>query len=175
MTNKTLICEITDLDFNPKHKMSSIDGYHVRRASRGILINKEKMALPYISKHNYHKFPGGGLEGNETAELAFKREILEETGCNCKILDNSGIIIEYRDKFKLLQISYIFLAKVVGKEGKVNLEKGEIDSGFKLEWVSFSNVEKLLNKDNTGDYEGKFIQIRDKSIFKYYKNKLKTY
>jgi len=175
MYTKTLICEITDLDFNPRHKMSNIDGYHIRRAARGILINKGKIALPHITKHNYHKLPGGGLEGNESAELAFKREILEETGCNCKILDQSGIIIEYRDKFKLLQISYIFLGKVIGKPEKISPTDDEVKEGLKLKWVSFDNIEKILRKDNTKDYEGKFIQIRDKNIYKYYKNKLKSY
>lgn len=172
MNTKILIKEISDLDFDLNHKMSSIDVYSIRRAARGILINNGKIALPKIIKFNYHKLPGGGVNENEPINKAFKREVMEETGCNCEILDQSGIIIEWRDKFKLLQISYIFLGKVVGEVGKNKLEQDEIDEGFTLEWVPIEKIDEILNSDYPTNYEGKFIQIRDKSIYEFYKDRL---
>lgn len=163
MKNKTLIREIADTDFDPKHQMGNLDKYGIRRASRGILVNRGKIALLNVTKFNYHKLPGGGLEPNESIAEAFKREALEETGCQCEILDQSGVIIEWRDQFKLLQISYVLLAKVKGKIGQNRLEQGEIDEGFKLEWVPLDKIDKVLNEDNPTNYEGRFIKIRDKS------------
>ena len=173
MKNKILIREISDMDFDPKHQMSSLDKYGIRRASRGILVNNGKIALLNVTRFNYHKLPGGGLEPNESIDVAFKRETLEETGCQCEILDQSGIIIEWRDQFKLLQISYVLLAKVKGKIGQNKFEQGEIDEGFKLEWVTFEKIDEVLKNDNPTNYEGKFIKIRDKSIVEFYRDKLR--
>lgn len=172
MKNKILIKEISDLDFNPKHKMGDISSYHIRRSSRGILINNGRIALPDILKYNYHKLPGGGINMNESIEDGFKREVMEETGCKCEVIDQSGIIVEWRDKFKLLQLSYIFLGKVIGEIGENNLEQDEIDEGFTLEWLPIEKVDEVLNNDNPTNYEGKFIQIRDRSIYEFYKDRL---
>ena len=172
MKKKTLIREISDTDFDPKYQMSNLDTYRVRKAARGILVNNGKIALLNVTKFNYHKLPGGGIETNESTDEAFKREVLEETGCECEILDQSGVIIEWRDQLKLLQISYVLLAKVKGKVGQNRLEQGEIDEGFKLEWVSLEEIDEVLKNDNPTNYEGKFITIRDKSIVEFYKEKL---
>lgn len=172
MKNKILICEIADTDFTPKYQMSSLDEYGVRKAARGILINNGKIALLNVTRFNYHKLPGGGMETAESVEEAFKREVLEETGCDCEILDQSGIIIEWRDRLKLLQISYIFFAEVMGGIGQSKLEQKEIDDGFKLEWVPFEKIDEILEKDDPTSYDGKFIKMRDKSIVEFYKDKL---
>ncbi|MBU0998425.1 NUDIX domain-containing protein [Patescibacteria group bacterium] len=175
MDKRILIKEISDLDFDPNHKMGDINDYSIRKAARGILINNGKIALLNVIKINYHKLPGGGVEKDESINEAFKREVMEETGCKCEILDQSGIIIEWRDQFKLIQISYVFVGKVIGKIGKSKLEQGEIDKGFKLEWIPFEKIDKVLKKDNSSNHEGKFIQIRDRSIFEFYKDRLKGF
>jgi ADP-ribose pyrophosphatase YjhB (NUDIX family) len=172
MKNKTLVREIFDTDFDPKYEMGDLWKYGIRRASRGILIKNDKIALLNVTKSNYHKLPGGGVEINESIEEAFKRESIEETGCNCEILDQGGIVIEWREQFKLLQISYVFLARVLGKPGQWKLEQGEIDEGFELEWVSTEEIDEVLANDKPTNYEGKFIKLRDKSIVEFYKNKL---
>ena len=172
MKNRTLIREIADTDFDPKHQMGNLDKYDIRRSSRGILVNNGQIALLNVTKFNYHKLPGGGLEPNESIDEAFTRETLEETGCQCEILDQSGVIIEWRDQFKLLQISYVLLAKVKGKICQNKFEQEEIDEGFKLEWLPFEKVGEVLKNDNPTDYEGKFIKIRDKSIIEFYRDKL---
>src|SRR3989344_6635632 len=105
-----IITEISDKDFDVNFvPPTNISDYHVRKASRGILINKGKVALLYVSKENYHKLPGGGFEASESNEDAFRREVKEETGCDCKIVDEKGqnsVVIETRNQFKLVQISY---------------------------------------------------------------------
>lgn len=171
-TTRYIICEITDKTFDPSYNSSSIKNYRVRKAARGILVNDNKIALLNVSKKNYHKLPGGGIENDETNEQGFKREVIEEVGVGCNILDENPVVIEYRDKEKLLQISYVFLAEVKGKIGQPNFEQSEIDEGFQLEWVPINDVEKIMSEDKPTDWEGEFISLRDKEIFKFYKQKL---
>lgn len=167
-----IICEINDRTFNPQYATEDIKDYHVRKAARGILVKDGKLAWLNVSKKGYHKLPGGGIEKDETNEQAFKREVLEEAGCMCNVLDEGAVTIEYRDQFKLVQISYVFMAEVVGEPGEQKLEQGEVDEGHDLEWYTFEETENLLKAENPTEYEDRFIHLRDQSIFEFYKNKL---
>lgn len=174
MKERVLIKEIKDTDFNPDYKMGGTEDYKIRRGARGILVHEGKIALLNVTKHNFHKLPGGGVDGEETIEEAFKRESLEEVGCNCEILDQGGIIIEWRDEYKILQINYVFLGKVVGEIGPNQLMGDEIDDGFMVEWVPFGQIEEVIKKDSpaNSNYEAKFITTRDWAIIKFYSDKL---
>jgi 8-oxo-dGTP diphosphatase len=167
------ICDINDKTFTSQYTSDDINDYHVRKAARGILLKNGKLAWLSVSTKGYHKLPGGGIEKGETNESAFKREILEETGCECEIIDDGAVTIEYRDQFKLVQISYIFIAVAVGASGEQKLEQGEIDEGHAMEWYTLKETENLLQEDNPTEYEGRFIQLRDKSIFEFYKKKIR--
>lgn len=172
-----VIAEIGDVDFDPNFlPPKDIKDYHVRKASRGILINDGKLAVLFVSKENYHKLPGGGIESGETNKDAFIREIKEETGCECKVVDEddqNSVVLETRDKFKLFQISYIFFSEIVGEPKELKLEQDEIDAGFELQWIPFDQVVKTLENDKPMDYEGNFIRLRDLAIIDFYKDKLR--
>lgn len=170
--NKVLIKEIFDTDFDPEYRMADLSTFKIRRTSRGIVVNAEEIALLEVSKYSYHKFPGGGIEKRETKEEAFKREIQEEAGCDCEIVDYGGVVVEWRDHFKLLQISYVFLARVVGEVEPNKLMPDEVAEGYKLDWVPFDKVLEELENSKPADYEGKFIVLRDISILEFYKDKL---
>jgi 8-oxo-dGTP diphosphatase len=166
MAQKILIANIKDAD-------KDVKGYGVRKASRGILLWGDKITLLNVTKFNYHKLPGGGIEGGETTEEAFKREVLEETGCDSEIKDYGGIVVEYRDEFKLVQLSYVFFAEVIGEPGKVNFEQSEKDEGFVLKWVPVEKIEEVIGRDKPTNYEGNFIQRRDRAIIDFYKSRLR--
>lgn len=168
-----VICDVSDKTFNPQYTTEDNKDYHVRKAARGILIKDGKLAWLNVSTKGYHKLPGGGIEINETNEQAFKREVLEETGYKCKVIDEGAVTIEYRDQFKLVQISYVFMAEAIGMPEDQKLEQGEIDEGHDLEWRTLEETENLLRQENPTEYEDRFIHLRDKSIFKFYKEKLK--
>lgn len=108
------IKEIYDKDIGLNSENTDV-AYKLRKAARALVINDSgKTALLYVSKNNYHKIPGGGIEDGEDTEIALHREVMEEVGVNIKVLGEIGIIIEYRNEFQQLQISYCYYAKAKG-------------------------------------------------------------
>ena len=152
---------IRDSDFAMESRIS--EAYKERRASRAIVFDKEnKVALLHVTKKHYHKLPGGGIEDGESMEVALRRELLEEIGCSVGNVRELGIIEEYRNISPVHQLSYCFLAELVGEKGVRHLEEGEIADGFETVWLSLEDAIKTLEGDApVEDYNGKFIQKRD--------------
>jgi len=156
------IREIDSTDFGEENNTDSDKRYWLRKASRAIVINSEnKIALLFVSKHNYHKLPGGGVEPGEDLKTALHREILEETGCNIKIRQDIGMIIELRDKINMRQESYCYLAKVEGEIKAPSFTKEERSDGFQLIWVTIDDAISLLKRERPKIESGRFIQVRD--------------
>ena len=113
----------------------------IRNGARGIVIRQDgKIAIFYKSNKKQYKLPGGGIENNETPEIAFKREVLEETGL-CVIRDS---IQEYGQVHRIqkgtkedifIQDNYYFLCSVKKDIEQQNLDKYEADEGFTLEFL----------------------------------------
>ena len=170
-----LLLEINEKDVGAGLPERFNKSYRLRKAGRAILFNnKQQIALQYVTKNTYHKLPGGGVDGVETIKEALNREVQEEVGCDLKTRDILGVIIEYRNKFNILQISYCYLADVDGKIGTPSYEKEEIEQGFKLIWVSLDEAIDLLEKDAPKNYEGRFIQLRDLTFLKRARQEIKA-
>ena len=132
-----------------------------REAARAILFDEhQNMPLLYVSKHQYHKLPGGGIEPGENIESALVRECLEEVGCTIEITGKIGKITEYRAKWDFQQTSYCFSGKVISK-GNTAFTEVELEQGFQVIWLSLPEAITTLQKDKPDCYEGKFIQKRD--------------
>lgn len=173
-----LICKITDKDIG--RQPIEMDNPRLRLGARGIVIREDgKIAIFNKSNKNEYKLPGGGLEGKEKPEEAFKREVLEETGCEVEIIECLGTTEEYKtfDNFK--QISYVFVGKVIKDTEQLNVTQKEKEEGAKLLWEIPENGLKLITEcfDNLiaskyeSVYHTKFIVLRDRNILEYYLNK----
>jgi len=133
-----------------------------RKAVRAVVFdNENKVALLHVTKLNYYKLPGGGVEGAESDEESLKRECLEEIGCRVEIVSEIGRVLEHRDKIETDQESFCYLAKLSGKKGKPNLVDYEITDGFETVWVSLDEAVELAENSEPTSYDGPFIKIRD--------------
>jgi 8-oxo-dGTP pyrophosphatase MutT (NUDIX family) len=145
-----------------------------RRASRAVVFDKDGLVpLLFVSKFNYHKLPGGGIEEGESEIEACEREMVEETGCEVEINGEVGMVTEFRSFFdNLHQTSYCYIGKVI-KKGASNLEQSEIDEGFKLVWSTLDDAINQVKNDKPSNYEGKFIQERDLAFLEEVKKNLR--
>ena len=73
-----------------------------------------------------------------------------------------GKILEYRKKYSLRQISYCYIAEVVGKKGRPNLMDDEIEEGFQTVWMPLKDALENVRRSKTdGVYEAQYMVARD--------------
>lgn len=167
--------KITDEDVGEVSK--NMDNPRLRLAARGIVVREDgKIAIFNKSNKNEYKLPGGGIEGNEKPEEAFKREVLEETGCKVEIIKELGTTEEYKTLDNFKQISYVFVGKVLEDTKQLNVTQKEKDEGARLVWETPENTlkvitesyDKLVASKYESLYNTRFIALRDRKILEYY-------
>lgn len=115
---------------------------YIRNSARAIIIKDNKVAMVHSLKYDFYKFPGGGIEENETNIEALIRETAEEAGL--EIIKES--IKEYGCVHRILksdkdssvcfvQDNFYYLCDVSDKRVEVNLDEHEIDEKYVLEFV----------------------------------------
>lgn len=157
-----LLGEFYERDFAIEPNGEPEVSYEVRKAARAVVFRGSEIALLYMSHNGHHKLPGGGVNKDESLEAALRREIKEETGYEIFIRPESvGIVIEYRDSKRLLQISYCYLADAIGEQSSTVFTEEEIERGAELEWMRLDDAIAALEKDTPTDYAGQFICKRD--------------
>ena len=170
-----LICKLTDEDIG--EKIINMENPKLRLGARGIVIREDgRIAIFNKSNKNEYKLPGGGLEGEEKPEDAFKREVLEETGCEIEIIESLGTTEEYKSQNNFKQISYIFVGKVLKDTKQLNVKKKEKEEGAKLLWETPKKAlelitecfDKLVASKYASIYSTKFVVLRDRRILEYY-------
>lgn len=140
-----------------------VQSYRTREAGRAVVFDDDnKVALLHVTKENYYKLPGGGIEDGEDKISALYRECQEEIGCDIDIINELGFIVEYRKIFTLKQTSYCYLAKVKGPKGKPDFTDSEKEKGFEVVWLSYEEAIRVLNESKAVSIEGgSYIVPRD--------------
>jgi 8-oxo-dGTP pyrophosphatase MutT (NUDIX family) len=150
--------------------LSAVQGENLpklRQAARAVVFDDDgKVAILHVREGDYCKLPGGGVEQGEDIQAAVERECLEETGCHIKTSEELGKVIEYRGKFGLKQESYCFTARVVGAKGTPEFTENEKANGFELLWLELDEAIGKIEHNDTEDYQGKFVVLRDAAILK---------
>lgn len=143
-----------------------VKSYDAREAGRAVVIDEEGMiGLLHVTKDNYYKLPGGGIEGSEDRIVALQRECREEIGCDVVIVGELGCIVEYRKECKLKQISYCYVARVTGVKGQSNLTDEEKENGFEQVWLRYDEALKLLSESKSAIVEvSAYIVPRDSAF-----------
>jgi 8-oxo-dGTP pyrophosphatase MutT (NUDIX family) len=119
---------------------TEFDSLFIRPSSRAIIIENKKIAMVYSKKYDYYKFPGGGIEKNESPIDAVIRETKEEAG----IIINKNNIEEYgivkrkekiEDNKVFVQDNYYYFIKSYDAISNQNLDEYEKEEGFTLIFV----------------------------------------
>lgn len=155
---------LKDEDFGFEKKETELI---LREAVRAVVLNdKNEVGMLYVTKKNFYKIPGGGVEAGENYEAALRREVLEEAGCEIEIIKELGELVEYRTHFNQLQKSYCYLAQVVGEIKEPSFTASELEDGFECLWLDIDRALELIKEVETEDYMGHFVGERESTILK---------
>jgi 8-oxo-dGTP diphosphatase len=158
------ILTITDKDITGAETLSA---KKPRIAVNAVLFDSDKnIALSYMGKYDLHTLPGGGVDPGEDLMTAVKREILEETGCQCEIIGELGRIFENRSEHDFTQERSYFVARVVGEKGGLSLTDEEIAESTTVEWHPLEQALEMITSKQHNVYRWKFIQKRDTAVLK---------
>lgn len=114
----------------------------VRHSARCITIQNGRVAMVHSLKYDYYKFPGGGIEENETKVQALIRETEEEAGLVIVLesIQEFGYVhrvekSDYMDADYFVQDNFYYLCEVQKVKTSQKLDDYEADEHFTLEWV----------------------------------------
>lgn len=135
--------------FNPQNTPDEqITHFEVKRSVRAVMLDSNNnIGLIYSSKLNYHTLPGGGIEKDETYEQATVRECKEETGYHVTIVNELGIVREIRGNDKKTGEIIGYTVKIIGEQGKLELDSDEIHEDISVVWVSYDKAEEIFNTE----------------------------
>lgn len=115
--------------------------------------------IPYQSKQFIT------VQSNSTA---LRREIQEETGCTCNVINELGYIYENRAYCNLQQYSYFFTVTTTGPSTAPAFTSEEIIVGTKLKWCTLEEMVSLIENGKPNTNQQIYLKARDTAATKEY-------
>jgi 8-oxo-dGTP pyrophosphatase MutT (NUDIX family) len=154
-------------DYNPNGEK------YYRPSVRGIIFDdKGNIAMIYSRKYHFYKFPGGGIEGNETHLETLAREIKEETGMTLipETAKEFGEVLKIQKGDELgrdtihVQQNFYYTCKVEDKIGEQDLDDGEKALDFVLKFVPIEEAIAVNSAFESDDPFKKQMVEREKRV-----------
>lgn len=114
----------------------------VRNSARSIILRGGKVAMIHSLKQDYYKFPGGGIEAEETPVEAMIRETREEAGLVVRpeTVREYGLVhriqrggVDPNECF--IQDNFYYFCEAEEEILPPQMEDYEVEAGFTLEFV----------------------------------------
>ena len=114
----------------------------VRNSARSIILRGGKVAMIFSLKQDYYKFPGGGIEADETPVEAMIRETREEAGLVVRpeTVREYGLVhriqrggVDPNECF--IQDNFYYICEAEEEIHPLQMEDYEQAAGFTLEFV----------------------------------------
>ena len=144
---------------------------HTREIVRAILIDDENnVCIEKIKDddgfgpRDYYETPGGGIKPGESHIDALHREIAEEVGYKCEVLEHIADVHDYYNLIKRKNHNFFYLVKRLEKVEQ-HLEPDEKIRIEKIIWVPIDEAIKLYeNMQNV--LVGKIVKQRELPILR---------
>ena len=144
---------------------------HKREIVRAILIDdKNNVCIEKLKDddgfgpRDYYETPGGGIKPGESHSDALHREIEEEVGYKCEVLEHIADVEDYYNLIYRKNINHFYLVKATEKV-KQHLEPDEVIRIEKIVWVPIDEAIRLYeNMQNV--LVGKIVKQRELPILK---------
>lgn len=142
--------------------MDGLSDAKPRITARAILKNTSgQYAIMYASEFDLYTLPGGGVEGNEGIIPALKREIFEETGCTCDVIEPLGCVEENRAHSDYTQISHYFIVTTQCQQLHPCLTEDEQKHGTTVGWHTLEDAYACIANPRHTTAQRKYLQARD--------------
>lgn len=124
----------------------------IRPSVRGIIIRGDRVGMVHSLGYDYYKFPGGGIEKDESQIDTLMREVAEETGLSVM----PGTVREYGyvhraqksgETAVFIQDNYYYLCETEAGIAPQHLDEYEADERFTLEFVDPAQA-VIANREN---------------------------
>lgn len=121
--------------------------FEERKTGKAIIFDEQNnIALIGNKVNEFCLLPGGGIDPDESIEEGIVRECLEETGCNVKLMQEIGVIDDYRNRDKKHCINYCYTALLLGEKGELQLTEEETKNGVHVIWMPLPEAVLILRK-----------------------------
>ncbi|MBS96421.1 MAG: NUDIX hydrolase [SAR202 cluster bacterium] len=137
------------MDINQNKKIIASGGVIYRKNNGGEII------ICHRTKTNLYALPKGKSENGENLENTALREVLEETGLQCKIIKSIGTIeylVPQEGKYLPKEVTF-FLMEIIG--GNLENHDHEFDT---VQWIEIQYAKSILTFESESDIVSRIIE-----------------